>query len=109
MPDISVPQNALTAKDFAIPALTILGSSFGAWLAAKFALRNYYRQQIWDRKAAAYTLIFEAIHAIERWHDKHMQAAIKERDIEPNEAAKLQREANEAEENLERCLAGHLS
>jgi len=77
----------------------------GAWLAAKFALRNFYQEKIWERKTAAYTAIFEALHYIGRWHEKHYEAALIHKDIDEAKKQELQTKANEAEDELERRLA----
>jgi hypothetical protein len=34
--------------------------------AARFALSRYYREKVWERKAAAYTDIFDALHDMEQ-------------------------------------------
>jgi hypothetical protein len=106
MSDPDSAQSILSARDILISLLTIAGSFAGAWIASKLALGNYYRQQIWDRKAAAYTTIFESIHAIERWHEKHFDASVEGTEISEERQKILQAEANKAEEDLERCLAG---
>jgi len=61
-----------------------------------------------ERKADAYTAIFEAIHNVERWYEKHLEAAQQEREIGEERKRRLQEEANKAEEELERCLAGQV-
>ncbi|MGC1777062.1 MAG: hypothetical protein WBB34_03895 [Xanthobacteraceae bacterium] len=106
MPESTTSSAIFYAKDFLIPALAVAGSFAGAWVAAKLALNNFFRERVWERKTASYTAIFEAIHAIERWHDKHYEAAILARDITEDKSIALRREANAAEEALERRLAG---
>jgi hypothetical protein len=107
MPDpIAGQDQALALRDIFVPALAIAGSFAGAWIASKLALGNYYRQQRWERKAAAYTSIFESLHAIERWHQKHFDASIEGKEISEERQKVLQAEANKAEGDLERCLAG---
>jgi hypothetical protein len=107
MPDPSPVQNALTAKDVLVPAITIIGSFAGAWFAAKLALGNYYRQQIWERKAEAYTVILEAIFTIERWFEKQFDATAMGKELSHNDEQRLRDEGRKAEEDLEKCLAGH--
>jgi hypothetical protein len=96
----------MAPRDFLIPLLSALASFLGAWLAAKLALNNFYRQKIWERRTETYTAIFEAIHAIERWHDKHFDASLAGREINEELTNKLRAESNKAEEDLERRLAG---
>jgi hypothetical protein len=88
-----------------VALISTVASFFGAWLAAHFALRHFYKERIWERKVAAYSAIFEALHIIGLWYEKHLDAYIEQRDLSAETTAKLQRDANEAEETLERRLA----
>jgi hypothetical protein len=63
-------EGSMQTKDWLVPALTIAASFLGAWLAAHFALASFYRERIWERKAATYSAIFEALSVINRWYDK---------------------------------------
>jgi len=96
----------MVPRDFLIPLLSAFASFAGAWLAAKLALNNFYRQKLWERKTETYTAIFEAIHTIERWYDKHFDALVESREIDDERKMKLRAESNKAEEDLERRLAG---
>jgi hypothetical protein len=95
----------MQTKDWLVPALTIAGSFLGAWLAAHFALASFYRERIWERKAAAYSAIFEALAVINRWYDKNYDALITYRELPTETKMKLRTDANAAEDELERCLA----
>jgi hypothetical protein len=86
-------------------ALTAIASFGGAWLAARFALSRFYQEKIWERKAAAYTAIFEALHFIDNWYSKHFDAYVTQQDMTVEETAKLRTAANDAEAELERRLA----
>jgi hypothetical protein len=44
--------------------LSLAGGALGAFLAAQLALRHYFTQRVWDRRADAYTAIFEALEAM---------------------------------------------
>jgi len=58
----------------ALPATaSFIASFFGAWLAARFALYRFYREKVWERKIAAYTAIFEALHDMGRWYEAHIR------------------------------------
>jgi hypothetical protein len=96
--------DTLSIKDVLISVLTIAGSFAAAWLGARFSLRNFYQERRWDRKADAYTLIFAAIHDVERWYDKHFEASATGREIQDDRKKRLRDEANRAEEDLERCV-----
>jgi hypothetical protein len=108
MADPSSAQSAFSTKDVLVPLLTIAASFAGAWIAAKLALANYYRQQIWQRKADAYTAIFAAIYGVERWHNKHWDASLTGREIGDESKTHLRAEANQAEADLERRLASEI-
>jgi hypothetical protein len=86
-------------------AITAIASFFGAWIAARFALSRFYREKVWERKAAAYTAIFEALHFIDSWYSKHFDAYVAQREMAEEETAKLRTSANDAEAELERRLA----
>ena len=87
-----------------LAAIAALASFVGAWIAARLAFARFSREKIWERKAAAYTAIFEALHYIGRWYEKQYEAALIRRDIEDEKLAKLRDESNKAEDELERRL-----
>jgi hypothetical protein len=85
--------------------LTSAASFLGAWIAAHFALSRFYQEKIWERKAAAYTAIFEALHFIDNWYSKHLDAYFSQRELTKEQTDKLRVAANDAEAELERRLA----
>jgi hypothetical protein len=91
--------------DIPAPILTALASFVGAWLAAQFALRRFYREKVWERKTAAYTAIFEALHQMGRWFDEHISEIALDRELPKERAAELFRESRAAEALLDRRLA----
>ncbi|MCC8963738.1 hypothetical protein H8A95_15820 [Bradyrhizobium sp. Pear76] len=51
-----------------LPAISSAAAAFvGSWLAARFALDRFRDEKTWERRAAAYTTIFEAFHDLDRW------------------------------------------
>src|SRR5690348_10963813 len=91
---------------YVLPILTIAGSFFGSWLAAHLALRRFYQERIWERKTAAYTAIFEALHYMGQLYDKHFEARIRLEGMADEETSKLAFEAGEkARAELQRRLA----
>jgi hypothetical protein len=94
--------------DLLVPIFSVAGSFAGAWIAAKLALSNYYRQQIWERKAEAYNTIFESIHGFEQWHRKHFEALVRGTNVNDELREKLWAEANKAEDDFEKCLDGRV-
>ena len=87
----------------------LLTSTFAAflaaWLAARFALRRYYSEKVWERKVAAYTAIFESLHDMETWFDEHLTAYFRGRDISDEESSKLGESYEKAKADLGRRLS----
>jgi hypothetical protein len=75
-----------------------------AWLTARFALHRFYREKVWERKTAAYTAIFDALHDMRRWFMEHMRAYEHEGEIAEADARKLAEDYREAQARLRRRL-----
>lgn len=99
--------SATTLADL-VPVLTIVGSFAAAWIGARLSLRNFYKERRWDRKADAYTVIFEAIRDTQRWYEQHFKSLEVGTEIDDTRKKRLQDEANQAEAKFERCLAGQV-
>jgi hypothetical protein len=84
--------------------IAAIASFIGAWIAARLALARFSREKVWERKAAAYTAIFEALHFIGRWYEKHYEASLIRKDIEEEKTKQIRADANKAEDELERRL-----
>ena len=50
---------------------SLIGVALGAGVSSKLALRGAYSQRIWDRRAEAYTTIFEALTAELDWYKEN--------------------------------------
>jgi hypothetical protein len=85
--------------------LSIGGSFIGALLAAQLAFNRFSREKVWERKAAAYTAIFEAMHTIRKWYEKHLEAAMLSRELDVPTVDRLHAEMKEAREQLALRLA----
>jgi hypothetical protein len=90
------------------PILSGITSFIGAGLAARFALRRFYAEKVWERKTVAYTAIFEALYDMSRWDDAHITAQMRGREIDDAEQTKLIADYQTAKARLERCLAGQI-
>jgi hypothetical protein len=84
---------------------TALASFLGAWLAARFALSRFYREKVWERKTGAYTTIFEALHDMGIWFDKHLDAEVRGIELDEQAQDRLSEEYRGAKQRLERQLA----
>jgi len=82
----------------------------GAWLAAfltmRLTLKRFYRERTWERKAAAYTVVFEGLHDMLEFHSEHFDAAIERRDLTEDRAAELQARYRKAKDDVKRRIAG---
>lgn len=88
-----------------IMALVTAGASFlGAWLAARFALKRFYQEKVWERKTAAYTAIFEALHEMQNRYDAFWEAAMHSAELPEDEQAKLDAASENAYADLRRRL-----
>lgn len=88
-------------QSFLTAAIT---APLAAWLTARFALHRFYRERIWERKAAAYSAIFEALHDMRQWYDRHMEAEIEGREIPEDEQIRLRESYRNAKVGLGRRL-----
>jgi hypothetical protein len=50
--------------------LSAAAAFIGAWLVARFALNRFKQEKIWERQAAAYTAIFDAMNDVDDVLDK---------------------------------------
>jgi hypothetical protein len=83
--------------------LSAAAAFIGSWLAAHFALHRFYHERIWERRAAAYTAIFDALHDQQNWYDA-AHAMMRGRTISAEEKAKVSAEAGAAESALKRRI-----
>lgn len=96
MPDIPAP--LLTAL------VSLFGSFIGAWVAARFALARFYSEKVWERKTAAYTAIFDALHDMNSWYDEHFREYTHDVPVSEERHEQLRKDSQEAEAALKRRL-----
>jgi hypothetical protein len=85
--------------------ITALASFAGAWIAAHLALNTFYHQKIWERRADAYSAIFEALFDMTLWYDTNLTAEMRRHDIPEDEQKRMLEEHKLAERTLMRRLA----
>ena len=90
--------------DFWALVTSVVGSFAGAWLAAQFALRRFYKEKVWERKTAAYTAIFEAVHDMSTWFEQHFNAMVRSRDVPKERQSELADAYQAAKKTFERRL-----
>jgi hypothetical protein len=98
----------MDASAFIVPTLTAVASFFGAWLAARFALRRFYQEKLWERKTVAYTTIFEALHDMERWFDTHLDAYFAQTELDERVKTEMWEDYKKAKVTLSRRLAAEV-
>jgi hypothetical protein len=81
-----------------------LASFAGAWLASKWALNGFYKQKVWERKLAAYTAIFDALHDMNKWFEKHLDEEVTKVEIPPDELEELRKSYKVAQSDLQRRM-----
>ena len=79
-------------------------ASLAAWLAAHLALRRFYSEKVWERKTAAYSSIFDALHDMRRWFDEQLRAAGAQQEIPDELEDKLLGDYRAADASLARQL-----
>jgi hypothetical protein len=86
-----------------LPVLLNLGSSLivaivTAALTVRLALRRFYSEKWWERKAAAYTAIIEALHHVREHADTNLVFTKHDRELPTDGAARL-------EQNMQKAMA----
>lgn len=56
--------------------VSVIGASLAAFLAARFTMDRFYREKTWERKAEAYTAIFESLDDMRQWYSVHYDAML---------------------------------
>jgi hypothetical protein len=91
--------------DFWTLLTSVIGSFAGAWLAAHFALKRFYKEKVWERKTAAYTAIFEALHDMSTWFEEHFNAMVSHREVPEERQSELTVAYQVATKTFQRRLA----
>jgi hypothetical protein len=93
----------MTYSQFFYGLLTAaITAPLAAWLTARFALRRFYAEKVWERKVDAYTAIMEALHEMRRWYEIHWDAQVEQRSLSEEQKDALVNDYRNANRNLER-------
>lgn len=84
------------------------GAGLAAFLTMRLTLKRFYRERTWERKAAAYTVVFEGLHDMLEFHSEHFDAAIERRELSEQRADELQSRYRRAREEVKRRIAGEI-
>lgn len=71
-------------------------------LTVRLALRRFYSEKWWERKAAAYTAIMESMHHVREHADTHLAFELNGRELPADGKDKLDRELRQAVADLRR-------
>jgi hypothetical protein len=89
-------------QNIVLPFVAVL---FGGWITAQFALGRFRKEKVWERKTAAYTVIFDALYEMTTVNEEHYDAEITKRDVLQERVEELHVIYRKAQETLLRRLA----
>ena len=72
----------------------------GAFLAAYLAGKRFRNERWWEKKAAAYAELVDALHKMKWPYSEHLDAAMEQRDISKDESTSLWEEFKTARRNV---------
>ncbi len=84
---------------FVLAAFTAVIASF---VTAKFALRRFYSEKWWEKKAEAYAAILEALHHMKRSFDEDYEAEEAGRQVPEARKKELQEKYHKADDELKK-------
>jgi hypothetical protein len=90
--------------------LTALVSGLGsgvlsAWLTYVFAWRRFRTEKWWERRAAAYEKIMDALHSAKRFSDVHLERLMRGgNEPPPEEVVKLREQSKEGHDYILRAI-----
>ncbi len=85
------------APQIVVAAITaIIASLCTSW----FALRRFYSEKWWEKKAEAYAAIFEALHYMKRAYAEDIDAAMKEREVPEDRQKESEKKYREARDEI---------
>ena len=77
----------------------------GAWLATGWTLKRFYKERSWERKATAYTVVFEGLHDMLEWHSEQFDAAIVREKVPADRLVELNARYRKARDEVRRRIA----
>lgn len=86
--------------------VSVLGASLAAFLAARFTMDRFYREKTWERKAEAYTAIFESLDDMREWYSVHYDAVLVASTVSEGKNAELEASYKTATTTLRKRVAG---
>jgi len=84
----------------------LAGAIIVAVLAARFTAERFYKERTWERKANAYTVVFECLHAMLNWSSELYDEAVGAISLSPEAQAELSAEYKAARKHIRREIAG---
>lgn len=84
-----------------LTAVAAVGASF---FTARFALRRFYSEKWWEKKAEAYAAILEALHYMKRSFDEDHEAEVAGREVPEARKEELQEKYHKADDELKKRI-----
>jgi hypothetical protein len=97
--------NWLSVLPLVSSAIGLAGVALGAWLTGRGGERRFFLEATWQRKAAAYTAVFEGLHDMYVWVDENYHADMRGRDIPDDQAKELIADYKAAKKRIRREIA----
>lgn len=72
----------------------------GAFLAAHLSMRRFRTEKWWERKAAAYSGLVEALHHMKWYPSEHIDAAIENRELPEEDQSEYWKQYKDARRNV---------
>ena len=85
------------APQIVVAAITAIIASY---FTSRLALRRFYSEKSWEKKAEAYAAIFESLHYMKRAYAEDIDAAMKERDVPEDRQKESEKKYREARDEI---------
>ena len=84
--------------------IAIVASIITAIITARLALRRFYSEKWWEKKAEAYSAIIESLHHMKRYYDEELHAAMAGREVPEDREKVLVEESRKAHDELKKRI-----
>jgi hypothetical protein len=89
-----------------LPSLVAVFVALGVvWLTSQLATRRAHREKLWERRAQAFSIIFEALYDFSSWYDDHMEDEFRHREVDDETQKRRDETYRAAKDRLYRTLA----
>jgi hypothetical protein len=82
----------------------ILIAAVSSWITVQLSLRRFRSERWWERRAAAYERVIEALHDLKVFADNHLEAEYKGREFPEEEDKELRARSKAAHEEVAKTI-----